>query len=146
MGWYNITIYQKNINVLITPLTYLLNLCLSSGIFPNVLKDSIVVPVFKSGERDSITNYRPISLLPTLAKILEKIINHKLVNYLEKNNILAVNQYGFRKNKSTVNAIEDLVTNIAENLDHKRKCIGVFLDLVKDFDTVSIPLLIRKLV
>lgn len=146
-GWDGISsvFLKRSVNLLIKPLTHLFNLCFTYGKFPDMLKDSIVIPVFKSGERDSITNYRPISLLPTMAKILEKLINIRLVNYMERNNILSNNQFGFRRNKSTVDAVEHLVTNVASNLDHKNKCVGVFLDLAKAFDTVSIPLLICKL-
>lgn len=146
-GWDGISsIFIKNhIRLLVTPLTHIFNLCLSLGQFPNILKNSIVVPVFKSGEKDSITNYRPIALLPTIAKMLEKIINIRLVNYLEKNSIISNHQYGFRTKKSSVDAIETLVTHVVQGLDGKKKCIGVFLDIAKAFDTVSVPLLIRKL-
>lgn len=146
-GWDGISsiFVKKFIGFLVKPLTYIFNLCIITGIFSKVLKSSVVVPVFKSGERNSVHNYRPISLLPTIAKILEKIINVKLVNYIEKNNILSQNQFGFRKNKSTEDAIESLVTSVAKNLDNKNKCLAIFLDLAKAFDTVSIPLLICKL-
>lgn len=146
-GWDGISslLLKKCIGILGPPITHLCNLCLTSGVFPTLLKESIVIPIFKSGDRDGITNYRPISLLSTLAKILEKLINTRLVNYLEANNLLAGNQYGFRAKKSTVDAIGNLVTQVADNLDKKQKCIGVFLDLAKAFDTVSVPLLLRKL-
>lgn len=146
-GWDGISaeFIKKTSNFVVTPLTHIFNKCFSSGKFPNVLKDSIVIPVFKSGERDSITNYRPISLLSTLAKILEKIINNRLIGYLDRNDVLSKNQFGFRKNKSTTDAVENFVTTVAGNLDSKKKCLGIFLDLAKAFDTVSIPLLICKL-
>lgn len=146
-GWDGISsiFIKRYINLLAKPITHIINLCFTLGKFPSMLKDSVVIPVFKSGERDSITNYRPISLLPTIAKVIEKLINVRLINYLEKFNIISKNQYGFKKNKSTIDAIEDLVNNVAKYLDDKKKCIGVFLDLAKAFDTVSIPLLVRKL-
>lgn len=146
-GWDGISavFVKRYIGFLGVPITHICNLCLSLGVFPGLLKRSIVIPVFKSGDRGSITNYRPISLLPTLAKILEKIINHRLTGFLEKNTLLSNNQYGFRQKISTVDAIDSLVSYIADNLDKKFKCIGVFLDLAKAFDTVSVPLLLRKL-
>lgn len=146
-GWDGISsVFIKRCrDILIKPLTSIFNMCLSAGRFPNMLKQSIVVPIYKSGEKKLISNYRPISLLPTIAKILEKIINIRLINYLEKNSILSKNQFGFRKNKSTVDAIDELVTKVASDLDRKKKCVGIFVDLAKAFDTVSISLLIRKL-
>lgn len=146
-GWDGISSYllKKCIGVLVTPITYLCNLCFSSGVFPKPLKESVVIPIFKSGDRDSITNYRPISLLPTLAKVLEKLINIRLVKYLEANNLLSHNQYGFRGRRSTSDAIDTVVTHLVNNLDRKQKSIAVFLDLAKAFDTVSVPLLLRKL-
>lgn len=146
-GWDGISsIYLKRfVNYLAVPITHLCNLSINSGLFPRLLKESIVVPIHKQGDVNNISNYRPISLLPTLAKILEKVINYRLVHYLESNNLLSENQYGFRRNKSTSEAIDTLVSHVVRCLDGKLKCLGVFLDLAKAFDTVSIPLLLCKL-
>lgn len=146
-GWDGISsiFIKRYVDLLVTPITHLCNLCLQSGKFPRSLKESVVVPIFKSGRKDDIANYRPISLLPSLAKIIEKMINNRLVAFLEKNNVFSNNQFGFRENKSTIDAIDSLTLNIVNNLDNKLKCVGVFLDLKKAFDTVCIPLLICKL-
>lgn len=146
-GWDGITsiFLKKCLSVLVEPIMFICNTCLSTGVFPKVLKDSIVLPIFKTGEREKVTNYRPISLLPTLSKILEKVLNNRLVNFLEKHNLLSGNQFGFRSKRSTFDAIESLVTEITNNIDKQFKCVGVFLDLAKAFDTVSIPLLLCKL-
>lgn len=146
-GWDNIPskFYKMALNFLVSPITYICNLCITHGEFPTNLKKSIVIPIFKTGNRDNVNNYRPISLLPTLSKILEKIINIRLQNYLEKYNLLSSNQYGFRAKMSTVDAINKLVTHAVQQLDNNKKCVGIFLDLAKAFDTVSIPLLLRKL-
>ena len=81
----------------ISHLTYFFNLCLRTCVFPNLLKIAVVVPIFKSGEKNKFNNYRPISLLPVFSKILEKIIHSRLLDYLNTNNILNPLQFGFRK-------------------------------------------------
>lgn len=130
---------------LIGPLTYMCNLCLSTGVFPDILKKALVHPIHKSGERDSVGNYRPISVLTVISKILEKLINCRLTNFLHHNNIIANNQFGFMKGKSTEDATLLLTETIARNLDIKEKVIGVFLDMSKAFDTVSVPKLLSKM-
>lgn len=97
------------------------------------------------GDRQNADNYRPISVLSTLSKVLEKIINRRLVDYLNDKGILARNQYGFRSARATEDAVLDLSTTVVGNLDRGLKTIGIFLDLSKAFDTVSIPILINKL-
>lgn len=136
---------KKHIDLFAPPLTYICNLSLSTGIFPDLFKKALVHPIFKSGDRSLVENYRPISVLPALSKILEKIINSRLVSYLETNNLLSPNQFGFRKKKSTADAVHSLVDYIATKLDQTQKCVGLFLDLTKAFDTVSIPILLSKL-
>lgn len=146
-GWDGISSYflKLGINTMVSPITWICNLCLCMGKFPDALKKSIISPIHKAGERENIENYRPISLLPTLAKILEKIINKRLKGFLEKNNILSSNQHGFRERKSTNDAMLQLTNFIVDKLDKNKKALGLFLDLKKAFDTVSVPLLIKKL-
>jgi hypothetical protein len=86
---------------IISPLTYIFNKVLSTGVFPDRLKYSEVQPLFKKGKKTEITNYRPISLLTSFSKIIEKIIYKRLNSYLTDNNILANEQFGFRKNSTT---------------------------------------------
>jgi hypothetical protein len=131
--------------ILVPLLVYLGNLILEQGIFPRNLKRSIIHPVYKSGDRGDINNYRPISVLPIFAKIIEKLINSRLISYLNRFDILSKNQYGFRTGISTEDAILDLTRNITSHLDSKKKALCIFLDLKKAFDTVSIPTLILKL-
>lgn len=132
-------------NHIITPLTHICNLSISYGEFPEPWKKAAVCPVYKSGPKDTPSNYRPISLLSCLSKVLEKLINQRLISYLETNNLLSNRQYGFRRGKSTEDTVDDLVSLICNLLDSGNACIGVFLDLAKAFDTVSIPILLRKL-
>jgi hypothetical protein len=146
-GWDGIsTKFLKQCRSFVVPLiTQLANLCFSTGIFPSALKRSIVTPVHKGGDRGVVGNYRPISVLTSTSKILEKIINNRLVNYLSHNKILSDRQYGFRKGRSTQDAIKDLTKFIIDKVDKGEKCITVFLDLKKAFDTVSVPILVRRL-
>lgn len=90
-------------------------------------------------------NYRPISLLSTLSKILEKVIFNRITNFLSKFNILSPCQFGFQKGKSTKSAIVNFLMSLHESLNNKNKCIGIFLDLSKAFDLVNHELLLDKL-
>lgn len=146
-GWDNIPtrIVKHFIRYLTLPIAYLCDLSLESGNFPAVFKKAIVCPIFKAGARDQITNYRPISILSTLSKILEKVMNKRLVSFLEKYNVLVDNQFGFREKRSTEDAVLRLTSWITSHTDKGDKCIGVFLDLQKAFDTVSIPILLSRL-
>lgn len=126
-------------------ITHLANLCFEQGIFPTPLKQSIITPVYKGGNKDDISNYRPISVLPAVSKVLEKLLNIRLLRYLDKFNILSSTQFGFRQGRSTEDAIIELTSYVTANLDQGKKCLSVFLDLKKAFDTVSIPLLVNKL-
>lgn len=126
-------------------MVHICNLALNSGRFPKAFKTSVIIPIHKSGPKDVISNYRPISLLPSFSKILESIINRRLSKYLEERNLLSQQQFGFRRNKSTSDAVGELTDHVVRSLDNGDKCLAVFLDLAKAFDTVSIPLLIQKL-
>lgn len=147
VGWDGIPskVLKTSCTTLAPIITKICNLCISKGIFPNCFKKALVMPVFKGGDRSSVNNYRPISMLTTLSKIFEKVLNKRLVSYLETQKLLSPNQYGFRKGKSTEDAAFDLTETITRSLDQRLKCVGIFLDLSKAFDTVSIPILLDKL-
>ncbi|CAH0725078.1 unnamed protein product, partial [Brenthis ino] len=147
LGWDGIpTKLLKLARDIIVPiLTHIVNLCFLTGVFPTIFKISIIHPIYKTGNKNCVSNYRPISVLPALSKIIEKIINKRLISYLEKENILSDNQFGFRAGKSTAHAVSNLVEFIVTNIDKKTKCVGVFLDLTKAFDTVCIPRLLEKM-
>lgn len=146
-GWDGISSYFLKLahNTLACPIAIICNLCIGGGRFPDALKKSVIVPIYKSGDRHCISNYRPISLLPTLAKVIEKIINKRLKTYLEKHNILSPNQHGFREHRSTLDAVKQLTSFLVDKLDKHKKTLAIFLDLKKAFDTVSVPILIKKL-
>lgn len=130
---------------LLTPLTAIFNMSLSTGVFPGIWKEALVIPIFKAGLENDPSNYRPISLLPTFSKLLEALVNKRLVKYLEDNKLLSDKQFGFRRSKSSEDAINLLTKIVSSQLDMGLASIGIFLDLAKAFDTVSIPILIKKL-
>ena len=127
------------------PLSHLFSLSISTGVFPSKLKTSKTIPIFKAEDHTSCDKYRPISLLSSLSKILEKIVANSLVNHLEINNLLYANQYGFLRGCSTLHNITKLTYKISQDLNEKKFVIGIFIDLKKAFDTVSHDILLSKL-
>jgi hypothetical protein len=146
-GWDKIpTCLLKAAHKEIVPIiAHLANLCFEQGTFPLAFKEAIVTPVHKSGDETIMSNYRPISVLPSISKILEKLINTRLLNYLSKHGLLSPTQYGFRRGKCTEDAILALTSLITGNVDSGNRCLAVFLDLKKAFDTVSVTILLQKL-
>ena len=131
-------------NELIKPLTYIFNNSLESGIFPQSMKHAEVVPLYKTGLTNQTTNYRPISLLITTSKLLEKVMYSRTYNFLNENQIYS-SQYGFRKNHSCDNAISELLGSIIKGWERKESTITIFLDLSKAFDTLEHTVLYSKL-
>ena len=130
---------------IIKPLTHLVNLSLSHGIFPCELKISRTCPIFKSGCRKKVVNYRPIACLPVISKVFEKVVFNQLFEYLTVNNILSPNQFGFQPGKSTLHPLIHMLNYIAEAFNQNKFVVGVFLDLSKAFDLVSHDILLSKL-
>jgi hypothetical protein len=107
------------ISVISHPLSHIFNLSTASGTFPSMLKTSRTVPIFKAGSPLLCDNYRPISLLSTLSKLLEKIVCRQLVAHLEDNNLIYAHQYGFQHNKSTQHNLIQLTNFINTALNEK---------------------------
>ena len=141
----NSKIFKRSYKPILSKLTYFFNLCLTTCIFPKPLKIAVIKPIFKSGDKCSFHNYRPISILPFISKILEKIIYYQLFTFISQNNILTDSQFGFRNNHSTYMPIMLIQNLISEALENNECVVGIYLDLCKAFDTVDQYLLIKKL-
>ena len=141
----DMTIVKKVINNIAKPLTHICNLSYQSGRFPNKMKIAKVIPLYKNESKHSYTNYRPISLLPQFSKVLEKLINSRLENFLDKHQIINHGQYGFRTKTTTSMAIIDAIEEITNALDQKKHAVGIFIDLKKAFDTINHSILLNKL-
>ena len=141
----NCDIVKQNFNSLLVPLKYIFDLSLKSGTFPEKIKIARVTPVFKFGDTSLMTNYRPISVLPCLSKMLERIMYSSLYKYLTENNLLYCNQFGFQKGHSPEHAILQLVEQINQSFEKNKFTLGVFVDLSKAFDTVDHQILLKKL-
>ena len=132
-------------NYIVKPLTHIFNLSFLSGIIPNALKIARVTPVYKANSKENFANYRPISVLPCFSKILEKLMYKRAITFLNKNNILSNNQYGFRAGHSTQQVVIELVDRISQAIERNEYTVGLFLDLSKAFDTVNHHILLGKL-
>ena len=138
---------MDNIGILSTSIAHVWNCSIHTGQFPSGAKVAKVIPVYKGKGLDEteFTNYRPISLLPIIGKVLEKIMHEQLVNFLNTNSILYESQYGFQSKHSTTHAMIDFVNYIGEAVDSGDVAYGVLCDLSKAFDTINHSCLLDKL-
>ena len=128
-----------------TILTGLINKSFTDGVFPGVWKCAKVTALFKDGDKSLKDNYRPISILPTISKIIERSAHIHLSSFLEENRLLSQWQFGFRLKRSTSTALIAFTDQVLESMDKECVTGKVFLDLRKAFDTVDLLLLINKL-
>ena len=133
------------INKIPAVICHLINLSLTSGKVHNRYKCATVISIHKKGAKDDMNNYRPISLINTLAKILEKVVCKQLRLYLEQNNLIFAKQFGFRNHHSTEHAIASTIAEIENNLFNNRKTNSIFIDLTKAFDTINHTILCKKM-
>ena len=136
---------QVVISEILSPLTYVLNLSISNGIFPEILKIANVTPLYKKDDPMIFSNYRPVSLLCALSKILEKVMYDRLNDFLNEFDIIFKYQFGFRKGYSTYLALTVLMDKLAKSMENGDYVVGVFLDFSKAFDMVDHKILLSKL-
>ena len=126
-------------------LAVLFNLSFTSGSFPTILKTSKVTPIYKKDSKLKCSNYRPISLLSNIDKILERIVYNRLYKFFEDNKLVYNLQFGFRQKHSTTHALIHLTEKIREQLDSGKYGCRIFVDFQKSFDTVDHTILTQKL-
>ncbi len=130
---------------LLNVLCYLCNMSIRQKCYPDIWKIAQVTPLFKQGSHVDPNNYRPISVLPTFGKLLERVIQKQCLEYLESNNLLSDHQFGFRANRSTGTCLIDFLHNVYSSIDKGQGCGALYLDLAKAFDCVEHETLLRKL-
>lgn len=143
----NITndIIKENSLYLLEPLLFLTNLIFSTGIYPNILKNTVVIPLHKSGPKDQLKNYRPIALTSSISKLIEKCIKLRLNQYINQFNLISSEQYGFKEKSNTEDALIRVTNHITSSFNTNKKCMTIFLDLAKAFDTVAHHVLLERL-
>ena len=115
----------------------LINQCIEKGVFPDQLKVARVSAIFKKGEKNLFSNYRPVSILPALSKIFERILHDQLTHYFTSNDLFYGSQYGFRQYHSTELASLEFVDTVMQNLENRKPYISLFMDLSKAFDCLN---------
>ena len=130
---------------LLKPLTIIINQVINTAIFPSKLKVARVAAVYKNGEKTILNNYRPISILPIISKIIERILHTQISEYFCNKKLLYSSQYGFRSGHSTELAAAEMVDRIISNFDNRKYYLSVYMDLSKAFDCIDYGILLTKL-
>lgn len=127
-------------------LAIIFNAIIRLGYFPKQWKKAEIILIQKPGKPETeVTSYRPISLLPTISKVFEKLFTSKIKEFLEGNQLIPAHQFGFREKHSTIEQVHRIVNNIKSDLDSKKYCSAVFLDVTQAFDKVWHPGLLYKI-
>lgn len=147
IGLYKISarVLRDAVCIIETLLTYIINSSLKFGKFPSHWKCAKVTALFKQGDRATMDNYRPISVLPTVSKVIERAAHMQLCAFLESHHLLVMKQFDFRRGRSTPLALTQVTDELLANMDYGLLNAAIFLDLKKAFDTVDHTILIHKL-
>ena len=147
VGHDNISPYflQVASNILAPALCYFIENAFHLGIFPKSCKIAKITPLFKSGNSNNLTNYRPISILTCFFKIFEKLIHQRMTSFFTKNLVLIDSQYGFQNNMSATHAVLDVLTTAYDQINDNNYIGLILLDFKKAFDTVCHKTLLSKL-
>ena len=141
----NTRIFKHTFTSIIDIIVHFMNLCLKQSTFPTLLKRAVIKPIYKTGDKQLFNNYRPISLLSVISKVLEKLIYIRLQEHLNTNKLICDNQFGFRTGMSTYMPIAVLQERIVSAFEMNSNICGIYLDLRKAFDSVDIRILLGKL-
>ena len=141
----SISILKENHESLSHTIADLINTCFQTGIKPRSFKKAVVLPLYKKDDPELMSNYRPISILPTLSKIIEKCLKTRLLHYFMRNNLLNQCQFGFQAGMSTQDAILYLTEKIYVNLHESLSTLAIYIDFSKCFDTLNRSILLKKL-
>lgn len=132
-------------DIISRPLTSIFNLCFSTGTFPVNLQTAKVILLYKKGDKNSFGHYRPISILPIISKVFEKVLYSRLASFTDKQKILSDAQFGFRKHRSTELALLAQKEFILHQIEDRKFVLGIFIDFSKAFDSLDRKLLLKKL-
>lgn len=141
----SVKVMQSIIDTVAPHLAVVFNACVGECMFPDLMKYSKVIPLFKSGSKGDLGNFRPISVLPVLSKVFEKIILNQLRQYFNTNKLLHSQQFGFTRGRSTTDAASVLIKHIYDAWENSQDAVGIFCDLSKAFDCVEHDTLLHKL-
>ena len=140
-----VDLFKRVRSSILCPISKLINSIFSTGIYPMAFKTSRITPIYKKGDPKDPSNYRPISCLPYLSKVVEKCVAARLKDYFHQTSMISLRQYGFQKSKSTVDALINFTENIYQSLNNREHNLSIFVDMSKAFDTVSHEILISKM-
>ena len=136
----------KKLSTFVSPIICnIFNSSISDGIFPSCIKISRIKPLHKGKRNQKVNNFRPISLVPSISKIIEKLMKKRACQFLDEKSILYNKQFGFREKCGTSNAVLHYVDDCVTALDRRLYTISIFLDFSKAFDTVNTDIMLRKL-
>ena len=141
----SVTILKWCLPYISAPLVCIFDAFMRMGSYPSIFKLAKVTALFKGGIESEVDNYRPISVLPVLNKVFEKVIHNQLIDFLDLHNVLFKQQFGFRKKHSTSHAISCLYEKLINNLENGEMSAVLFIDLKSAFDTIDIDILLQKM-
>ena len=140
-----VLIYKSVKNIISPYIADLFNSSVLEGLCPQNIKIAEVIPIHKAGASTEVANYRPISLLPILSKIFERLLRSRLLEYFNENNVLCKHQFGFRSGHDTSDAILEFLNHCYSSLDCRKHLLAIYIDLSRAFDTLDHCFLLGKL-